>query len=722
MNKILLSLALILASTVLTGQGSVLDKLKPEHPRLLVDAERVQELKVLAQTDTLLAGLIQMVHSYADSALLEPVIKYLPNPGGCPELKPERRAAMFRVFNCGMTYLLTGDTLYAHRVKQDLLGAVDMPDWGSCKFLNTGEICAFMGIGYDWIHDYLTEEERQVIRDGIVHHGLSQGVKAFNGEHSNGWWIDQPSNWNQVCAGGLAISALSLAEYYPDTALQILEGATASIPGAMDGYMPEGAWMEGPTYWAYGTTYNGLLMSALRTSMDTLLGLEQAAGYDALGLSGAYHIHTVGPATNLYFNYGDSKTTLYYSPVLFWLAREYGEAAYAWFERIVASNDLPRMRRGGLMDDDTLDRFLALLVAWYSDEGKDLSPEDYPLDAVIRGEGVAMGAFHSDWSKNGIYFGFKAGKPHARHAQMDIGTFVLDAKGQRWALDLGYGNNDLPGFWDFNGKRWTYYRNSNFGHNTLVFWDQLQNKDAFVPVSDFQSWTDSATATLDMSGTYHTFANSCVRNFSFPGRDHILVTDHIDPSMGFVEVRWAMITPAELSLHGREALLRQNGREFRVRILEPEGAEFYALETRGENPHPDERSNEGTTMLALKHYQEEMIPFRIRVELNPTDTTLSPGETGVWESLSRVEPAWVGAWPNPFADELMLSFDLPVSERVQLGFYDASGRLVEQVIDEMRPAGRNVIYHRPVSLASGVYILKLDFAGGSLSRQVVKGP
>ena len=62
------------------------------------------------------------------------------------------------------------------------------------------------------------------------------------------------------------------------------------------------------------------LMSALRTSMDTLLGLESAEGYDALGMSGAYHIHTVGPATNLYFNFGDSKTTLYYSPGLFWLA------------------------------------------------------------------------------------------------------------------------------------------------------------------------------------------------------------------------------------------------------------------------------------------------------------------------------------------------------------------------------------------------------------------
>lgn len=92
---------------------------------------RIDEIKELATTDTLLAELIQMVRNYADSALEAPVVKYEFDGPDNPRLKAQRRAAMFRVFNCGLTYMLTGDTIYAHRAKLDLLAPPDFPDWAS---------------------------------------------------------------------------------------------------------------------------------------------------------------------------------------------------------------------------------------------------------------------------------------------------------------------------------------------------------------------------------------------------------------------------------------------------------------------------------------------------------------------------------------------------------------------------------------------------------------
>ena len=97
MKKILLSKLLVLSVFLLQAQTPILDKLKPDHPRLLVDAERIEELKNLAKSDTLLAELIQMVHNYADSALEAPVIIYEFDGPGNPRLKAQRRAAMFRV-------------------------------------------------------------------------------------------------------------------------------------------------------------------------------------------------------------------------------------------------------------------------------------------------------------------------------------------------------------------------------------------------------------------------------------------------------------------------------------------------------------------------------------------------------------------------------------------------------------------------------------------------
>ncbi len=726
MNRFLVIVLSLVFGINLTGQDSLIvnsvflqEKLKPDHPRLLLDQERILEILDQKEADTLLAELIQIVHNYADSALLDPVFKYEFDGPDNPRLKAQRRAAMFRVYNCGLTYLLTGDTIYAHRIKQDLLAAADFPDWASWHFLNVGAISALMGIGYDSTFDYLTLEDRKKIREGILKHGLVQGIMAYNNEHRDDSWVNRVHNKNQVNSGGMSMAALAIAESSPDTASIILQGAISSVPRAMEGYLPDGAWAEGPTYWAYGTTYNGLLMASLRSALDTLLGMDQGAGYEGLGKSGSFHIHTAGP-TNLYFNYGDSKKTLYYSPVLFWLSREFEEVGYAWFERNICINDLPRMRKGGLMDDDTLDRFLALLVVWYSGEGEDLTNDDFPLDATFSGQDVALGAFHSEWSREGIYFGFKGGKPHASHSQMDIGSFVMDAKGERWAMDLGYGNNDQPGFSDYNGERWSYLINSNLGHNTLSFWGMTQNKDAYIPVREFDSNDEWAYASLDMTETYKGIVNSCVRKYWFPERNSIEITDEIDPKIGYMDVRWAMITPAEISLNGNEALLRQNGKEFKVTIVAPEGAVFEELSTRPENPGPEETLNEGTTMLATTIYQEQISPFKIKVALTPYDTVLSQPHTAIWESELLGGPLLMDCYPNPFSTTAMFSFDLPDEEAVSLDLYDLEGQRISRIISESRPAGRNVIHCESSFLNPGMYILKLSHRQGTETIRIVK--
>ena len=46
----------------------------------------------------------------------------------------------------------------------------------------------------------------------------------------------------------------------------------------------------------------------------------------------------------------------------------------------------------------------------------------------------------------------------AFHSNLDIGTFVLDAFGERWVVDLGADDYNLPGYFETGGRgrRWTY--------------------------------------------------------------------------------------------------------------------------------------------------------------------------------------------------------------------------------------------------------------------------
>ena len=67
--------------------------------------------------------------------------------------------------------------------------------------------------------------------------------------------------------------------------------------------------------------------------------------------------------------------------------------------------------------------------------------------------------------------GFKGGSPGTNHAHMDVGSFVVDMQGVRWAVDLGgqgYHGLESRGvdLWNRgqDSERWTVFRLNNFGH------------------------------------------------------------------------------------------------------------------------------------------------------------------------------------------------------------------------------------------------------------------
>ena len=71
-----------------------------------------------------------------------------------------------------------------------------------------------------------------------------------------------------------------------------------------------------------------------------------------------------------------------------------------------------------------------------SPAGDDRSIANLPLAAAYRGVDVAF--LRSAWNDpNAIFAGFKGGDNRANHSHLDLGSFVLDAAGQRWAPGPG---------------------------------------------------------------------------------------------------------------------------------------------------------------------------------------------------------------------------------------------------------------------------------------------
>src|SRR5690606_5200895 len=188
-----------------------------------------------------------------------------------------------------------------------------------------------------------------------------------------------------------------------------------------------------------------------------------------------------------------------------------------------------------------------------------------PLDRLFRGTGVAC--FRSEWDNpEATYVGSKAGRNTNGHAHLDVGSFVLDALGERWAIDLGPERYEVGGY--FSPRRWRYFRTQNHSHNTLVLDDELQNPRANAPIVGFLSTDDRAHAVADMGEVYGREPGTVRRGVALLNRRDVLVQDDLqleEPT----DVVWNLFTRADVKVDGRHATLSLRGKQINVQLLEP---------------------------------------------------------------------------------------------------------------------------------------------------------
>jgi len=83
------------------------------------------------------------------------------------------------------------------------------------------------------------------------------------------------------------------------------------------------------------------------------------------------------------------------------------------------------------------------------------------------------------------------------------------------------------------------------------------------------------------------------------------------------------------------------------------------------------------------------------------------------------EPVLHQNYPNPFNPSTRIRFSMPESGHVTLTVYDAIGRSVAVLLDDYREAGHHRATWNAADAASGIYILRLQVPGNTLSRSML---
>lgn len=578
------------------------------HPRLFLKREEEEALRRGLVADPVRSSLRSELLRRADAMLAEaPVERVLIGR----RLLDKSRTCLSRVLHLGLAWRVTGERKYAVRARDEMLAAAAFIDWNPSHFLDVAEMSAALGIGYDWFHAALSENDRRTVRGAILEKGLRPSLA-----HDS--WSKASHNWNQVCNAGMAIGSIAIAEDEPALATQLIGRAIETVPLAMKEYAPDGAYPEGASYWVYGTSFNVLLIAALQSALGSDFGLTRSPGFLA---TADYLLHVHGP-TGLPFSYSDAGTgPAGWIPAMHWFASA-RKAPYLLFHEwqkleALTRGDAPK--RG--------DRIDPLLPLWMpAGSARPAAPQALSWT----GGGATPVAFHrSSWDANATYVAIKGGSPATNHAHMDIGSFVVDADGVRWADDLGmqdYNSLESKGV-DLWGKgqdagRWKVFRLGTSAHGVLMVDGRQQVYDSRAPIV---SSRDGRTV-VDLSETYRGQLAGARRGAQLrPDRSVVVQDEFVAPASGAVAVRWAMVTRAEVRIEGPgRVLLLRDGKRMEVRAAEPAGVEWKVYPT-DPPPAPTDAPNPGTRILGFGINLPAGAARRIVVHLVPGSAKVDAG-------------------------------------------------------------------------------------------------
>ncbi len=499
------------------------------HPRLLMTAADFTALKETIEVSPEMKKMHDYVISQSNIHLSEEPIPY--------QMVGKRLTtslAQKHIMNLAYAYRMTGDMRYLNKAEEDLISICSFPSWNPSHYLDVAELTLSAAFGYDWLYDGLQESTRVLVRKAISEFAFQTSYDETD------QFIDRVNNWNSICNGGLILGALAL--YGDDKSLNqecinIVERSVEANRPALAEYGPDGNYAEGYGYWVYGNNFQVALIAALEKIFGTDNGLSQTPGFLE---SAEYMLHMVG-VNGKVFNYSDNSENEQPLLPIWWFARKRNDPSLLY-------NELRMLNNGKYVTE----KFLPMALAYATTLNTETITA--PAKKFWHGEGATpVVLVHKDWTlgESDRFLGIKAGKARTGHGHMDAGSFVYDALGCRWAMDLGsqsYTQVEEAGvnLWSMvqNSERWTkVLRIRSDYHNTLTM-DlapfRVDNMCNFLEVYNSDA---ERGAKLDLTGTLGTSVQSAVRTVKLINERDLVIHDEVITSV-YGSVRWAMVTPA----------------------------------------------------------------------------------------------------------------------------------------------------------------------------------
>lgn len=553
------------------------------HPRLLGGEAEFAAIREKAKTDPLIGAAMKGIAARAaDYAASSPLTRKM---CGRRLLKISREA-LARISYCAMDARVNGNERSRAAAIRAMKESVAFSDWNPSHFLDVAEMCLAVSLGYDWLYRDLADEDRREISAGLKRHGFDEMCRESAKPVRSKLFAH--NNWGQVCSAGAIAVALALWDEEASRARELVKRAVEGIQVSMAVYAPKGCYPEGPGYWNYGTSFNVIALALLEHARGTDEGLSKIGGFLA---TGDFLAWTTGPTGEM-FNYSDSGLRRPATTAAWWFAAHGLPPRVDCFEReaVLAAVGHP----------EGLPRAFPCALFWMLNV-----PQAEPVARPrvwSSDDPTGIVTMRTDWSTNAWFVAFKGGLVGANHGHLDVGSFVFEADGVRWAGDLGpelYGRVEAAGLSLFNmsqsSDRWKLYRFNNESHNVLRPDGVLQNVKSSGRVVSARDTGTALEAEFDLDAIYAPALKGWTRRARLTA-ESLEIADEVRAGTGDAVV-WGFSTQAQATVVGDAVVLKANGRVMKVTVSGSKGAVWKVGPAEGR--HPVDSRNEGWSRVSL---------------------------------------------------------------------------------------------------------------------------
>ena len=608
------------------------------HPRIFATSEDFIRIKSLVESDFTARGFYDEIKATANELVATGVNESIYDFTTLPPVHADQHTAWSNLQEnvkiLGLVYNITEDEKYAKRLKDELFSIITQnPDFESNSYLNMGEAAAAIGIGYDWIYNYLTLEERTTISTWATENLLMRiREKYYTGTSGEGWWIKSDLNWNTVITNAEIVLALSVADEAGDIAFDAVEKSMRCGEYSLVTWAPDGGWYEGSGYADYTMRFMQYGLSAMRSVLGTTYNREMSRGLK----EGTYYQFVVDSLAGGSNNTGDA-TAMHAVPAGLFYADLYNDKALA--NTIKHWNEILSTKFGDVND-----------LLYYRPDLFEGEVEMLPLDTYLLGEKTQMVTTREGWDNaNQMYASWAAGAVNSSHDHMDVGAFVYDVNGYRFACDLG------PKNYVYSGDKFDYFRTRAESHNVMVInpdkSGQLglkqpgQDIDGYCTISSLETGTGGVVSVIDMQNMYKEQTTSYLRGFmTDDNRRTLTIRDEIVLKEANSELYWNMMTEGDIILiNDTTAYIRRNNQivklEFKTNAtefkLEKTNAEPYSF-----SPKPEDGTTNDESFSRVLITMKASGEFYIVVKLSPM------GEPAADQGISETS---IDEWIVPVA-------------------------------------------------------------------------